>query len=107
MHVNGYPQKKASEMTGEALVSLTLSGLRNHTGAGGVCSRTTLVRVDMLRIHTGAARHARWSQGMVHIVVSPLESAMADLTLSRALWMSVTRPPSNHLFPQMVSAATT
>ena len=33
-HVNGYPQKKAAEMTGEALVALTLSGLRGGGDPG-------------------------------------------------------------------------
>ena len=33
--VNGYPQKHAAEMTGEALVALTLSGLREEADAQG------------------------------------------------------------------------
>jgi serine/threonine-protein kinase haspin len=33
-HVNGFPQKKAADLTGEALVSLTLSGLRNDRDQG-------------------------------------------------------------------------
>lgn len=34
--VNGYPQRKAGDMTGEALVSLAVSGLRRAQDAGEV-----------------------------------------------------------------------
>jgi len=112
--VNGYPQKKAAEMTGEALVALTLSGLRDERDArgGGVRDNVAPVFVETTQVRGGAsASKAVWpAQRGTCPPQRPLigleDTGHLLLLLLLLLWAYPHRPPPedviipvNHLSP--------